>query len=137
MRSESDEPGSWQEFEEIVRDLLEAHDFRTEFRVVFRDEKGKSEIDVVARRFSITLAIDTKLYSRKRYRVSQLKREAEKHRKRCERYSKLTGVEVVPVVVPYIDDLVYFHDGCFIVPFYKLNDFLLNIHRYLEEFGYL
>jgi len=127
---------SWQEFEEKIRDILEIHGFVTRFRVVFKFKGGKSEIDVLASRFGINLAIDAKRYSAKRYRVSGVKKEAEKHWERCRKFEEVFGVSVVPVVVPLIDDAILFHSGCVIVPFEKLNDFLVNIHAYLEEFGF-
>lgn len=127
---------SWQEFEEKIREILEIHGFETKFRVVFKFRGGKSEIDVLASRFGINLAIDAKRYSAKRYRVSGVKREAGKHYERCRKFEEVTGVSVVPIVVPLIDDAVFFHSGCIIVPFEKFNDFLVNIHAYLEEFGF-
>ncbi|AIY90701.1 restriction endonuclease [Geoglobus acetivorans] len=125
---------SWQEFEEIVRNILEEHGFETRFRYVFRDESGRAEIDVVAERFDLVLGIDAKRYTEKWYRLSAIKREAEKHAIRCKRLERILGRRVVPVVVPLIDDLVYFHHSV-IVPFEKLNDFLINVHAYLGEFG--
>ncbi|WP_202319519.1 restriction endonuclease [Archaeoglobus neptunius] len=127
----------WQEFEEKVREICSAHGFKTEFRFVFRDELGKGEIDVIAERYGITLCIDAKLYSPSRYRASQIRREAQKHIQRCERFSALTGKEAVPVLVTFIDDWIRYHDGCIIVPFNSLNDFLSEVHYYLAEFGYL
>jgi len=127
----------WQEFEEEVRKICEAHDFTTKFRYVFKDEEGKSEIDVVAERYGTVLCFDAKLYSASRYRVSQLKKEAEKHRERVERFSAVTGKKAVPVIVSFIDDLIRFHAGCIVVPYSSLNEFLGNLHYYLSEFGFL
>lgn len=126
---------TWQEFEEAIREILEHHGFATRFRYVFRDEQGRAEVDVLAERYGIMLAIDAKRYTHGWYRLSAIKREAEKHAKRCERLEKVTSRKVIPVVVPLIDDSIYFHKGVVIVPFVKLNDFLLNIHAYLHEFG--
>jgi len=126
----------WQEFEEDVRKVCEAHGFKTSFRHVFEDDEGRGEIDVVAERYGLILCFDAKLYSASRYRASQLRREAEKHRKRCERFSALMGKEVVPVIVSSIDDNIRFHEGCIIVPFHSLNEFLTELHYYLAEFGY-
>ncbi len=127
----------WQEFEEEVCRICEAHEFKTKFRHVFTDEQGKSEIDVVAERFDLVICIDAKFYSAGRYRVSQIKKEAEKHFKRCQRFAKIVNKKVVPVIVSFIDDNIYFHSGCIIVPFRSLNDFLAEIYLYLAEFGYL
>ncbi len=126
---------TWQEFEEAIREILEHHGFATRFRYVFRDEQGRAEVDVLAERYGLVLAIDAKRYTHGWYRLSAIKKEAEKHAKRCERLGKLLGRKVIPVVVPLIDDSVYFHKGAVIVPYARLNDFLLNIHAYLIEFG--
>lgn len=126
---------TWQEFEEAIKEILEYHGFTTRFRYVFRDELGRTEIDVLAERYGMVLAIDAKRYTHGWYRLSAIRREAEKHARRCERLEKIVGGKVIPVVVPLIDDNVYLHAGAIIVPFSKLNDFLLNIHAYLQEFG--
>ncbi len=127
---------SWQDFEREVERICSAHGFKTLLRYVFRDEFGKAEIDVVAERYDLVLCIDAKLYSAHRYRVSQLKREAKKHVERCMRFSKLMKKRAIPILVSFIDDSVYFHEGCIIVPFRSLNEFLTEIYYYLAEFGF-
>ncbi|MEM0203397.1 MAG: hypothetical protein QXO16_06195 [Archaeoglobaceae archaeon] len=127
---------SWQEFEEQVRRVCEEHGFKTLFRHFFKDELGRAEIDVVAERGMILLCMDAKLYSGHRYRVSQIKKEAKKHVERCKRFSKVKGKKAIPVLISFIDDAIYFHEGCIIVPFDSLNTFLAEIYYYLAEFGY-
>jgi len=127
----------WQEFEAEVKKICEEHGFKTSFHHFFKDEFGRAEIDVVAERGNVLLCLDAKLYSGHRYRVSQLKKEAEKHAERCKRFSRLIGRNAVPVIISFIDDAVYFHSGCVIVPFASLNHFLAEIYYYLAEFGYL
>jgi len=131
----ADEP-TWQEFEEKVKSILEGHGYETKFRVIFKDETGRAEIDVVAEHFGLILAIDAKRYTKRWYRVSALKKQSEKHVERCKRYEKLTGKKVIPIVVSLIDDQIVFHGGCIVIPFDSLNDFLLNLHYYLAEFGF-
>ena len=128
---------SWQEFEEVTKSVFESHGFETKFRFVFKDGYGKSEIDVLAIRHDTILAIDAKRYTAKWHRTSALKKQAEKHAERCERYSKLINKKVIPVIVSLIDDSIVFHGGCIVVPFESLNDFLINLHAYLAEFGFL
>lgn len=120
-----------------VRRICEEHDFDVSFHYVFRDGDGRAEIDVVAERFDLILCIDAKKYGEKRYRTSQLRREAEKHVERCRRFERLVGRKCVPVIVSFIDDNVYSHAGCLIVPFHAFNEFLANIHHYLAVLGYL
>lgn len=113
------------------------HGFEVERNFVFKDDHGKCEIDLVAKRFDLVICIDTKFYSAKRYRVSQLKKEAEKHFKRCKRFEKIIKKKCIPVLVPFIDDKIYFHGGCLIVPFNSFNEFLFNVHYYLMSFQLL
>lgn len=124
----------WQEFEEIVKQVFDENGYETSFRVVFKDTEGKSEIDVVAEKYGRIIAIDAKNYSKGWHRASAIKNQAVKHLDRCIRYSRLKGRGVMPVIVSFIDDSIFFHSGCLIVPFEKLNDFILNIHRYSSEF---
>jgi hypothetical protein len=126
---------SWQEFEEEVKRVFEENNFKTNFRVVFTDEFGRSEIDIVAERFEQILCVDAKRYNKNWHRRSALKREAMKHRERCERFSKIKGKKAIPIVVSLIDDMVVAHEGCVVVPFNSLNDFLVNLHYYMEELG--
>ncbi|RLI87350.1 MAG: hypothetical protein DRO98_04250 [Archaeoglobales archaeon] len=132
-QSREREVSSWQEFEELAREILEAHGFKTAFRVVFRDEYGRSEIDVVAERYGLILAIDAKCYTHTWYRASVLRREAKKHVQRCKRYEKVSGKSVVPVILSLIDDGIVSHEGCIVVPFQAFNDFLLNVEAYIDE----
>ena len=127
--------GSWQEFEEEILRIFEEHGFKSRKRYVFKDEKGRAEVDILAERFGVILAVDAKRYTEGWYRLSALKREAKKHAERCRRLERVIGKRVIPVVVPLIDDRIYFHHS-FIVPFLSLNDFLLNLHYYLVEFGF-
>ncbi len=133
--SEMDEI-SWQEFEEAVKEIFEKNDFRTEFRFVFKDEVGRSEIDIVAERFGTLIGVDAKRYNKSWNRKSAIKREALKHGERCKRLSRLKERKVIPVIVSLIDDSLISYQGCIIVPFNSLNDFLVNFEYYIEELGY-
>jgi len=124
---------AWEEFERFIKEIAEYHGFHTEHRVIFKDDHGRSEIDVLAERFDIILAIDAKRYTQSWYRASAIRREAKKHSERCKRFEKVIGKRVVPVIVSLIDDEILKHEGCLIVPVDKFNDFLNSIHLYLEE----
>ena len=66
------EVSSWQEFEELARDILELHGFSVEFRKVFRNIERKFEIDVLAENDYSYIAVDCKIYGLSRHRRSQL-----------------------------------------------------------------
>ncbi|MDD1721168.1 MAG: hypothetical protein LUP95_04195 [Euryarchaeota archaeon] len=126
----ADEPLTWQEFEEQIRDVLECAGFSTEFRKVFVLDGRRHEIDVVARRFDITLLIDAKRYGKARVRSSSLKAEARKHLIRCEEFDRAFSSTGVPVIVSWLDDALLIDGMCFIVPFDKLEDFIVHVEYY-------
>ncbi len=129
----ADEPLTWQEFEEQIRDVLECAGFSTEFRKVFMLDGRRHEIDVVARRFDITLLIDAKRYGKARLRSSSLKAEARKHLIRCEEFDRAFSSTSVPVIVSWLDDALVIDGECFIVPFDKLEDFVVHVEYYLAS----
>ena len=126
---------SWQEFEEEIRRILTIHGFETAFRKVFRTER-RYEIDIIAERFDIILAIDCKRYGKHRYRLSSIKREAEKHVKRCLEYEAFSGKKAVPVLVTFVQEDIILHKDCVIVPYERFNDFLCNLELYLQLLGF-
>lgn len=128
------ETPSWQELEELTRKILELHDFEVEFRKVFRNSERKFEIDVVATKAGLCLAIDCKRYGHSRYRRSPLRSEAGKHKARCREFERIFGRKAIPIIVSFIDDDLLVENGCIFVPIDKLNDFLLNLGQYLESF---
>ncbi|MFQ5888218.1 MAG: restriction endonuclease [Candidatus Hydrothermarchaeales archaeon] len=123
---------SWQEFEELTRDIMELHGFVAEFRKVFRTRERRFEIDVVAEKGESCIAIDCKRYGYSRYRRSQLRSEVEKHSLRCREFEKLKEKKITPVIVSFLDDDLVVENGCIFVPIKKLNDFLMNLEYYLD-----
>jgi len=130
----SSEP-SWQEFEEEIHRILTLHGFDTSFRKVFRTSR-RYEIDIVAERYGITLAIDCKRYGKHRYRLSHIKKEAEKHVKRCREFESHFGKKVIPLLVTFVEEDVILHDSCILVPYNKIEDFLRNLELYLQHLGF-
>lgn len=126
---------TWQEFEELLRDILDQHDFEVKFRKVFRYGGRGYQIDVVGYRKDLCLCIDGKKYGRGRHRTSSLKAEARKHYDRCLVHEEAFGIRSIPVIVSWIDDNMGYDSGCIFVPVAMLNDFLLNIDAVLDEFG--
>ncbi len=128
-----DEPLTWQEFEEQVRDVLERAGFSTEFRKVFVLDGRRHEIDVVARRFDVALLIDAKRYGKARPRSASLRAEARKHLDRCNEFDRAFSSTSVPVIVSWLDDALLIDGPCFIVPFDTLADFAVNVEYYLAS----
>lgn len=125
---------NWQELEELTRIALEAYGYECEFRKVFKSSSRRYEIDLVARKQGLTLAFDCKHYVRTKSRSSALKREAKKHFHRCQEYSKIFDEKAVPILLTYLDDALFYAEGCIFVPLPALNDFLLECSHYLELF---
>jgi hypothetical protein len=131
--AEADDVPTWQEFEEQIRDVLECAGFSTDFRKVFVAAGKRHEIDVVAHRFDTTLLIDAKRYGRARLRSSSIRAQARKHLARCGEFDRAFSISSVPVIVSWIDDALLSEDDCFIVPFDKLEDFVVHLERYVDS----
>ncbi len=124
---------TWQEFEERVRDALDSAGYRIEFRKVFKSDGKRHEVDVIAHKFDLCILIDAKRYGKSRYRASSIKSEAKKHFKRCRAFETAFKCTVIPVLVSWIDDSLVFQEGCFVVPFEKLQDFVNNVELYVDS----
>jgi Holliday junction resolvase-like predicted endonuclease len=124
---------TWQEFEERVRDALDSAGYRIEFRRVFKSDGKRHEVDVIAHKFDLCILIDAKRYGKSRYRASSIKSEAKKHFKRCRAFETAFKCTVIPVLVSWIDDSLVFQEGCFVVPFEKLQDFVNNVELYVDS----
>ncbi|MGA9140362.1 MAG: hypothetical protein WBZ29_09065 [Methanocella sp.] len=127
---------TWQEFEELLRDILDQHNFEVKFRKVFKFNGRGYQIDVVGYRKDLCLCIDGKKYGRGRYRASSIKAEALKHYKRCLVHEEAFSIRSIPVIVSWIDDNLITENGCIILPVHMLNDFLLNLDYILDDLGY-
>jgi hypothetical protein len=135
--AEADNVPTWQQFEEEIRDVLECAGFATDFRKVFTTAGRRHEIDVVAHRFDTTLLIDAKRYGRARLRSSSIRAQARKHLARCDEFDRAFSVCSVPVIVSWIDDALLSEGDCFIVPFDKLEDFVVHLERYVDTINEL
>ncbi|MGZ5539099.1 MAG: hypothetical protein ACXW1O_04685 [Halobacteriota archaeon] len=135
--AEADNVPTWQEFEEQIRDVLECAGFSTDFRKVFVAAGRRYEIDVVAHRFDTTLLIDAKRYGRARLRSSSVRAQARKHLARCGEFDRAFSVSSVPVIVSWIDDALLSEGDCFIVPFDKLEDFVVHLECYVDSINEL
>ena len=125
---------SWQDFERMVAEILEQHDFSVEVNKVYTspanhitgEPLSRAQYDVIARRGDVVLSIDCKHWNRKRYKVSALKQAVEDHIKRCEFLEGKIDMKVKPVIVSLFQEDIQFHSRVPIVPVTLLNDFLLN-----------
>jgi Holliday junction resolvase-like predicted endonuclease len=134
---DTDNTPTWQEFEEQIRDVLECAGFSTDFRKVFVAAGRRYEIDVVAHRFDTTILIDAKRYGKAWLRSSSIRAQARKHLARCSEFDQAFSVSSVPVIVSWIDDALLSEGSCFIVPFDKLEDFVVHLEGYVDSIAEL
>ncbi|MCS7094070.1 MAG: restriction endonuclease [Candidatus Aenigmarchaeota archaeon] len=119
---------NWQDFEKVVAEIFEKHGFKSTINFVFKTEK-KYQIDVLAERGELIVLVDCKQWGKHRYKVSELKKAALRHKERCEEFKKIVedGRKLIPLIVTLLDECVYQFEGVYIVPLFKLNSFLLEI----------
>jgi len=121
---------SWKEFEEKVEEIFRIHNFKTTRNFKFKTTK-RFEIDIIAEKRDLLFVIDCKQWNKGRYKMSALKKAAEKNLEKAkELQSTLIGrkrnKKIVPIIITLFDEAIYEHNGVFIVPLFKLNGFLLE-----------
>ena len=125
---------SWHEFEHTIGKILERHEFEVKRNFRFKTTK-RYEIDILATKKNVVLAIDCKKWCRGRYKSSALKKAIKKQKERVRELKKMRlGVfyRVYPLMVTlWEEDLILF-DDVFVVPVWKLNNFILNFEGYSE-----
>jgi len=134
----------WKEFEELVASILEQHDFSCVIHFKFKTKRFY-EIDVLAAKNNIILAIDCKKWKRGRYKKTGLKYAVEAQEERVKELKKFLRVNkllaeklrlkgklyFLPLIITWFEeDLLKFNDT-FIVPIWKFNQFLLSISDYV------
>ena len=138
---------TWKDFEGFVASILIANSYHCieSFR-----RRGNSlihgmEIDVIGVSGPNIIAIDAKMWSIRRGKVSALKKAAEKQKTRTRELSreldqlakkidKLPPKEyhLYPVLVTWLVEDVELYEGVPVVPIFKLNSFILDFYRYEE-----
>jgi len=123
---------NWKEFEESVAEIFEKHDFKVKKNFIFKTSK-KYQIDLIAERGELVVIVDCKQWGKHRYKTSALKKAALKQNERKEELKKILGSEkkILPIIVTLVDENFYEFEGVFIVPLFKLNSFLTEIHQFL------
>ena len=130
----------WKGFEAAIASVFEANDFRVSRN--FRFKIGRRyEIDLVCSRNGRTVLVDCKRWCGGRCKVSALKDAVSAQKTRAEEFAKLmrsdgsarkklcisTDSAAQPLIVTMMEEAIIESGGCFIVPAWKLNGFLLDI----------
>jgi len=126
----------WHEFERVVAEILQVHDFETKLNFRFKT-KCRYEIDIVGIRNNLILCVDCKKWSGGRYKTTALKKAAERQKERVEELKKFKTPwfserkKLIPLIVTLMEEELREVDGVTFVPISKLNSFLLSIDEYV------
>lgn len=121
----------WREFEQLISKILEQHNFDLSLNFRF-STKNRYEIDILAIKNDAVLAIDCKHWGRGRYKKSQLKDAVKKQINRCKQLKKILvgDYKLTPLIVTLFEEEIIEHNEVFIVPLWKLNEFLLQFSEF-------
>lgn len=132
----------WKEFEELVSKILKKHDFETHHNFRFKT-KRRYEIDIVAVKKKILLAIDCKQWGRGRYKKTGLKYAIQDQKERVKQLKKFLKnnlvaelmkiskrIKLIPLIITWFEEDLLEHENVFIVPVWKFNSFLLDLSEY-------
>ncbi len=124
---------SWQEFEFFVSKIFTEHDFDVFQNFRFKANK-RYEIDILPVSNNIVFAVDCKQWSRGRYKKTALKKSITEQTKRVKELKKVLvgeNIRVIPLIVTLFEEDIVEHKKVWIVPIWKLNEFLLNLSSYI------
>jgi len=136
----------WKDFEELVTEILEKHDFKTHHNFRFKTER-RYEIDVLGIRNDIILLIDCKQWGKGRYKKSALKNAINHQKQRTEqlktflknniiaqaklKITRLAKTTFIPLIVTWLEEDLIEYENVLIVPIWKFNEFLLDMSKYV------
>ncbi len=139
---------TWKDFESFVAEVLRLNDYECleSFRERGREDRPGMEIDVVGVRDNTVLAIDAKMWGVRGGKASALRQAVERQVLRAQRLAThldrladrlpLAPQEtyhVLPVVVTWLTEDLYVHDGVPVVPVFRLNSFVLELDAHSYE----
>jgi hypothetical protein len=136
---------SWKEFEAFSRTVLETSNFFCIQNFRFSQNQKRYEIDVVGLKNPLILCVDSKHY-KKSGKNHLLRTYCKKQIERAEALSKalpkmflkmgLRGwkeAKIIPLIVTLLAEGVSFSERVPIVPFFKLNSFVMDLQNYLNQ----
>jgi len=132
---------NWRDFEGFVALLLKRQGYTVHRNLRFKAGEKRYELDILASRFNIILAIDCKRWVRAPR--SKLKKAALAQEKRAKAlamsmpinfYDKAKReVKIIPLIVSLIVPQAEIFEGVPVVNIYSLKDFLENFELYEDE----
>ena len=138
---------TWKDFEVFVAQVLSENGYKCieSYRRRGNASLRGMEIDVIGVRGKTIISVDAKMWGIRKGKSSAIKTAAEKQNERtrqlanelqrvADRVQNMTTgeYELLSVLVTWLVEDLEFHDGLPVVPFYKLNSFLLGFDNYRE-----
>jgi len=139
----------WRDFEDLVALIVESNEYRTWKHFRFRMEDRIREVDVLAIKGPLMLAIECKRW-RKSWKTMETRRVAENHLEKTmfllkalpNLATRLDPVNwrvatLLPVVLTLSETPIMVEKGVPVVPIYRFKNFLSDFEGHLEELAVL
>jgi len=136
---------SWQEFEILTTIVGDEFGYESKTGLNFSTAERKYQIDVILKNNPYILLIDCKHYGGTG-KKSVLKKAAEDQLERIHavkdsiddlkqkiNVSSWKSLKLLPIIITWLDDELFFYEKVPIVPFTKLRSFLQNFYLYFED----
>jgi len=125
----------WRDFEGFAAEIFSENGFAVRRNVRFSSEKKRYEIDVAAFQRPRVMLVDCKHWGVRAGKSSSIRDAAARQRQRADHFDgQLTQVfpdasgwgraSIIPVIVTLHQEAVTEHAGVFVVPVFKLNQFI-------------
>ena len=134
----------WKQFEKLIIEILKKHDFTTFQNFRFKTER-RFEVDIIASDGNNVFVVDCKHWDRGRYKKTGLKYAVEEQKYRLEELKKFIKnnfiaknkfqitekTKFIPLIITWFEEDLLKYEDMFIVPVWKLNQFLLSLSEYI------
>ncbi len=131
----------WRNFESLCARLLEENGYKVLGSIWFRDQNRRYQIDVVGALLRRVICIDCKAWTKggglyRSIKAARDQKERTIQLRRCMSATKLQPrdeMHLYPMVVTLKSEDVTVHEGVPVVPFDKLNSFIVGFDWYEDE----
>jgi hypothetical protein len=136
---------TWQEFEILTTIVGDEFDYEAETGLNFSTDARRYQIDVMLKNNPYVFLIDCKHYgglgkqsvlkkavTEQIERVEAVANSIEVLKKKLN-VSAWKKIILMPMIITWLDDELFFHDKVPVVPFPKLRSFLRNFYLYFED----
>ncbi len=136
---------SWQEFELLTTMVSDEFGYIAKTGLNFSTEERKYQIDVILKNKPYILLIDCKHFggtgkqsvlrtavTEQIIRTEALVININKLKSKINVRKWKKGI-IIPMIVTWLDDSVYFHENVPVVPFTKLHSFFTNFYLYIDD----